>query len=95
MSELEVTGVLNPLSSPPRPAPGAAGGGGVPDAAAAETEGAAAPHTDGSAHLHPKLTHDRPVTQPAVLSHSLTPAGRPGRQPVWPAGQRTSQARGE
>lgn len=79
------------VSSPP---PGAAGDG-VPNAAAAETEGAAAPHADRSAHLHPKLTHDLPVTQPAVLSYSLTPAGWPGRQPVRPAGQCTSQARSE
>ncbi len=67
----------------------------MPDAAAAETEGAAAPHADRSTHLHPNLTHDRPVTQPAVFSYSLTPAGRPGRQPLWPAGQHASQARGE
>lgn len=74
--------------------PGAAGGG-VPDAAAAETEGAAAPHADRSAHLHPELTYDRPVTRPAVLGYSLPPAGQPGRRPLRPAGQRTSQARGE
>lgn len=74
--------------------PGPAGGG-VPDAAAAETYGAAAPHADRSAYLHPQLTHDRPVAQPAVVSDSLAPAGWTGRQPVWPAGQRASQARGE
>lgn len=84
---------INSLSSP-LAQPGAASGG-VPDAAAAETEGAAAPHADGSTHIHPELTNDSPVTQPAVLSHSLTPAGRPGQQPLWPAGQCTSQARGE
>ena len=67
----------------------------MPDAAAAETEGTTAPHADGSTHLNPKLTHDCPVTQPAVLSHSLTSAERTGRQPLRPAGQRTSQARGE
>lgn len=76
------------------PPPGAAGGG-VPDAAAAETEGAAAPHADRSARLQPQLAHDHPVAQPAVVSHSLAPAGRPGKRPLRPAGQRTSQARGE
>lgn len=67
----------------------------MPDAPAAETEGAAAPHTDRSPHLHPQLAHDRPVAQPAVVGNGLPPAGWPGRKPVRPAGQRTSQARGE
>lgn len=73
------------------PRPGAAGGR-VPDAA--ETEGTASPHTDRSARLHPELTHDRPVARPSVLGHSLTPAGRPGMQPLRPAGQCTAQAGG-
>lgn len=81
---------LNP--APPLP-PGAAGVG-VSDAAAAETEGTTAPHADGSSHIHPQLTHDHPVAQFTVLSHSLTSAGR-GRRALWCAGQRTSQKRGE
>lgn len=72
-----------------------AAGGVVPVAAAAETARAAAPHADRSTHLHPDLTHDRPVAEPAVVSDGLAPAGWTGRQPVRPAGQRASQARGE
>lgn len=62
---------------------------------AAETEGTASPHADRSAHLHPELTHDLPVARPAVVGHSLTPAGRPGRRPLRPARQCTAQAGGE
>lgn len=80
---------VNSLSTLALP-PGAAGGG-VPDAAAAETERATAPHTDRSTHLHSKFTHDCPVTQLAVLCYSFTTSGQPGRKPLWSAGQRTSQ----
>lgn len=75
--------------------PSGAAGGGVPDSAAAATKRAAAPHTERSADLHPKLTQGGPVAKPAVLCHSLPDAGQPGRQPVWPAGQLPPQTWGE
>lgn len=71
--------------------PSGAAGGGVSASAAAAAERAAAPR----ANLHPKLAQDRPVAEPAVLCHRLAAAGQPGRQPIWPAGQRAPQARGE
>nr|XP_054599884.1 protein AF-17 isoform X2 [Nothobranchius furzeri] len=71
-----------------------AAGVGLSDAAASETEGATAPHADRSARLHPKLTHDRSVSQPVVLGHGLPPAGRPRRRPLRSARQRAPQTRG-
>lgn len=75
--------------------PSGAAGGGVSDSAAAATKRAAAPHTERSANLHPKLTQGGPVAKPAVLCHSLPDAGQPGGQPVWPAGQLPPQTWGE
>lgn len=96
VSDARIESLIQHLSGPwctehvCAPPPGAAGDG-VPDAA--EAKGAAAPHPDGGPHLHPKLPPDLPVSQPAVLRRP--PAGRPGREPVRPAGQRTAQVRGE
>lgn len=66
----------------------------MPDAT--EAAGTAAPHALGRPRFLAQLPHDCPVTRPAVFSHRVAPAGRPGRRrPVRPAGQHAAQTGGE